>query len=162
MHSECKYLLLHDGLSRAKTQVQLRFRGYDSREYGVLSISACIIRQICPDTDKCSGLQPQHIYDQRLRIVPLQNGLDGVLVQGVLGCILLSLHSIHMSMSLSRVLWKGTPKRVISRPTRLFFTSFTPNFTPYTISPFCFPLEMPPKSPSNPGGGNVRYQRSQP
>ena len=34
MHSELKYLLLHDGLSRAKARVQLRFRGFDPREDG--------------------------------------------------------------------------------------------------------------------------------
>ncbi len=37
MHSQRKYLLLHDGLSRAKAQVQLRFCGSDSREDGLLA-----------------------------------------------------------------------------------------------------------------------------
>ncbi len=33
MNSECKYLLLHDGVSRAKAQVQRRLWGSDPRDY---------------------------------------------------------------------------------------------------------------------------------
>ncbi len=40
MYSERKYLLLHDGLSRAKAQVQLCFLGSDPREYGLLAKKA--------------------------------------------------------------------------------------------------------------------------
>jgi hypothetical protein len=60
------------------------------------AISAGTVRQVRPDTDHGSAQQPLHISDQRLLIGPLQNGLDGVLVQGVLGCILPTLQSIHM------------------------------------------------------------------
>ncbi len=40
MHLERKYLLLHDGLSRAKAQLQMRFRGSDPREDGLLAKNA--------------------------------------------------------------------------------------------------------------------------
>ena len=48
------------------------------------------------DTDQRSGQHPLHINDQRLLIEPLQNSLDGVLVEGVPGCILPILQSICM------------------------------------------------------------------
>ena len=103
MHSEGKKLLLHDGLGRAKAQKQHRVRGSDREgEYGVLAISAGTVRQLRPDTDQGSGQQPLHINDHRLLIGPPQNGFDGVLVQGVLGCILPNFQSICMPVLFSR------------------------------------------------------------
>ena len=63
MHAEHKYLLLHDGLSRAKAQVQLHFRGSDPREYGFLAKKAGTVGQVRADTDQGSGQQPLHIND---------------------------------------------------------------------------------------------------
>ncbi len=65
MHSERKYLLLHDGLSRAKAQVQLcfEFRASDSREDGLLAKN-------WQKGGHC-GQQPLHINDQCLLITPL-------------------------------------------------------------------------------------------
>jgi hypothetical protein len=61
MHSERKYLLLHDGLSRAKAQGQQRFRGCDPREDCLLAKKAGTVGQVRADTDKGSGQQPLHI-----------------------------------------------------------------------------------------------------
>ncbi len=71
MHSERKYLLLHDGLSRAKAQVQLSFRGSDPREDGLLAKKAGTIGQVRADTDQGSVQQHLHINDQCLLITPL-------------------------------------------------------------------------------------------
>jgi hypothetical protein len=62
MHSERKYLLLYDGLSGAKDQVQLRFRGADPREDGLLAKKAGTVGQVRADTDQGSGQQP-HAYE---------------------------------------------------------------------------------------------------
>ncbi len=73
MHLERKYLLLHDGLSRAKAQVQLRFRlgGSDPREDGLPAEKAGTVGQVRANTDQGSGQQPLHINDQCLLITPL-------------------------------------------------------------------------------------------
>jgi hypothetical protein len=73
MLTEHKYLLLHDGLSRAKAQVQLRFRGSESsdpREDCLLAKKAGTVGQVREDTDQDSGQQPLHINDQCLLITP--------------------------------------------------------------------------------------------
>jgi hypothetical protein len=66
-----KYLLLHDGPSRAKAQVQLRFRDSDPREDGLLAKKAGTVGQVRADTYQGSGQQPLHINDQCLLITPL-------------------------------------------------------------------------------------------
>jgi hypothetical protein len=102
MHLGRKYLLLHDGLSRAKAQVQLCFRGSDPREDGLLAKKAGTVGQVRAYTDKGSGQQPLHINDQCLLITSLRNDLDAVHVQGVLGSILPNLQSIRMPVPYSR------------------------------------------------------------
>jgi hypothetical protein len=63
MHLECKYLLLHDGLGRARVQVQLHFLGSDTREYGSLAKKAGTVGQFRAVTDQGSGQQPLRIND---------------------------------------------------------------------------------------------------
>ncbi len=58
MHSERKYLLLHDGLKRAKAQVQLHFRDSGPREDGLLAKKAGTVGQVRADTNQDSGQQP--------------------------------------------------------------------------------------------------------
>ncbi len=70
MHSQRKYLLLHDGLSRANAQVQLRFRVSDPREGGLLAKKlGC--GQVRADTDQGSSQQPLHMNEQCLLITPI-------------------------------------------------------------------------------------------
>ena len=106
MHSEGKYLLHHDGLSAAQAQVQLCLRVSHPAEYMVLAIKAGTVGQIRPDTYQGSVHQPMHVLDQCLLIGPRQDGLDGVLVQAVLGCILPNLQPIRMQGLFS---WQAGP-----------------------------------------------------
>jgi len=62
----------------------------------VLAIKAGTVGQIRPDTHEGSVHQPVHVKDLRIHIGPLQDGLDGDLVQAVLGCILPNLQPICM------------------------------------------------------------------
>jgi hypothetical protein len=96
MHSECKYLLRHDGLSGAQAQVQLCLLGSHPADYMVLTIKAGTVWQIRPYTHQGSIQQPVHVNDLRLLIGPLQDGLDGVLVQAVFGCIFPNQQPIRM------------------------------------------------------------------
>ena len=109
MHTEGKYLLRHDGLSRTQAQVRLclcvSLPG--DAEYMVLAIKAGTVGQIRPDTHQGSVHQPVHVKDKRLLIGPLQDGLDGDLVQAVLGCILPNLQPIRMQGLFS---WQAGPK----------------------------------------------------
>ncbi len=69
MHSECKYLLRHDGLSHAQAQVRLCLLvSHPGAEYMVLAIKAGTVGQIRPDTHQGSVHQPVHVKDLRLLI----------------------------------------------------------------------------------------------
>ena len=107
MHSEGKYLLRHDGLSHAQAQVQLCLCvSYPGAEYMVLAIKSGTVGQIRPDTHQGSVHQPVHVKDECRLIGPLQDGLDGDLVQAVLGCILPNLQPIRMQGLFS---WQAGP-----------------------------------------------------
>jgi hypothetical protein len=73
----------------------------------VLAIKAGTVGQIRPDTHEGSVHQPVHVKDLRIHIGPLQDGLDGDLVQAVLGCILPNLQPICMHGLFS---WQAGPK----------------------------------------------------
>jgi hypothetical protein len=77
-------------------------------EYLVLAIKAGTVWQIRPDTHQGSVQQPVHVKDLRLLIGPVQDGLDGVLVQAVLGCFLPNQQPIRMQALLN---WQAGPKQ---------------------------------------------------
>ncbi len=58
----------------------------------VLAIKAGTVGQIRPDTHQGSVHQPVHVKDLRLLIGPLQDGLDGDLVQAALWFVILLIY----------------------------------------------------------------------